>query len=49
MDCAYLLKREMEQAVPELGGLSIGIECKAGSAWHPDSMEVLDLQQVVSA
>lgn len=44
MEVAQLLKREMELGVPELGGLSVGVECKAGSAWHESSMEVLELE-----
>jgi len=43
MRVALLLKTEMERGVPELGGLSIGVELKYGSAWHDDALETLDL------
>jgi len=43
MRVAMLLKTEMERGVPELGGLSIGVELKWGSAWHGDALETLDL------
>ena len=43
MRVATLLRTEMEKGVPELGGLSIGVELKYGSAWHDDELETLDL------
>ncbi len=43
MRVATLLKTEMERPVPELGGLSIGVELKAGSGWHDDLLQSLDL------
>lgn len=45
MEVAHLLKREMEAPVRELGGLVIGVEVKAGVAWHDSLMEVLDLEK----
>lgn len=41
-----VLRTEMERPVPELDGLSIGVEIKAGEAWHESAMEVLDLPAV---
>jgi len=40
---ARIVKTEMERGVPELGNLKIGVELKAGSAWHSDSMEVIEI------
>ena len=40
---ARFVKSEMERGVPELGGLSIGVELKAGPAWHESEMKMLDL------
>lgn len=48
LDVAHLLKREMEAPVKELGNLSIGVEAKAGPAWHDDLMETLDLDAVAA-
>jgi uracil-DNA glycosylase family 4 len=42
---AHIVRREMERPVPELNGLSIDVECKAGSSWHDDSMHSLELAQ----
>lgn len=39
---AGILKTEMERGVPELGGLSIGVELKAGGCWHDDAMRTLN-------
>ena len=44
VDVARLLKSEMERPVPELGGLSIGVEVKAGIAWHDSVMKTLELE-----
>jgi uracil-DNA glycosylase family 4 len=49
MTIASLVKAEMERPVPELGGLSIGVECKAGDAWHEDCMSPLVLKEVAYA
>lgn len=39
VEVASALKREQERPVPELGGLSIGVEQKVGRAWGEDAME----------
>jgi len=44
MHTARLLKQEMEAPVPELGGLSIGVEYKTGSCWHDDALEMLNVE-----
>lgn len=46
---AQVLKMEMERPVQELGGLVIGVELKAGLAWHGDSMQVLELPDATEA
>jgi hypothetical protein len=46
---AHLLKDEMERPVPELGGLSIGVELKYGSAWHDSELQTLDLTESQAA
>lgn len=43
MRVATIVKTEMERAVPEISGLSIGVECKAGGSWHEDAMETLEV------
>lgn len=40
---ARIFKLEMEKPVPELNGLVVGVELKAGNAWHESSMQTLDL------
>lgn len=42
-EIAQIVRTEMERPVPELNDLSIGVECKAGSAWHESLMHTLDL------
>jgi DNA polymerase I-like protein with 3'-5' exonuclease and polymerase domains len=49
MGIASVVKTEMEACVPELDGLSIGVEVKAGSVWHESGMEVLDIATAVTA
>lgn len=43
---ARIIKTEMERGVPELGGLSIGVDMKYGSAWHESSMQSLELPEL---
>lgn len=45
---ALIVRNEMERPVAELSGLSVGVECKAGKAWHESAMEVLDLPALVT-
>lgn len=40
---AARLKREMEAPVPELGGLSVGVDLKVGESWHADAMSAYEL------
>ncbi len=40
---ARIIKTEMERGVPELDQLQIGVELKAGGAWHESSMQTLEL------
>ncbi len=40
---ARLLYNEMTRPVPQLGGLVVDVEVKAGQAWDSDSMEVVEL------
>lgn len=46
---ARLVKTEMEAPVGVLGGLSIGVELKAGGAWHESEMRTLELAEVAHA
>jgi DNA polymerase I-like protein with 3'-5' exonuclease and polymerase domains len=39
---AAIVRDEMERPVPELNNLSIGVELKAGTAWHESMMKTLD-------
>ena len=41
---AEVLREELERPVPELGGLTIPAELKAGPCWHESSMEGLELK-----
>lgn len=45
---ALIVRNEMERPVAELSGLSVGVECKAGSCWHDDHMQTLDLPALVT-
>jgi len=40
---AEMVKLEMERPVPQLDNLSIGVELKAGAAWHESEMRTLEV------
>ena len=44
---ASILQTELERPVPELGGLSIPVELKAGPAWHESTMEPYEAPQLL--
>jgi uracil-DNA glycosylase family 4 len=49
MQVAQTIVTEMEQPVPELGGLVINAEAKVGVSWHEADMETLDLHSLTVA
>lgn len=46
---AHILHDEMTAPVPELSGLTIPVELKAGESWHDDAMESYELSPQVPA